>query len=133
MSGHPQQLAFQKVPTYRQILLHQLYASPCVMSFDPVTTELVTWFWYVPLPRRHLDTFQIFHRPVNGQQLVPLSALRDHRDHHQFLGPSCLCPLTQSLSEEPVFKEAAIYIPVFGPFAGEYVAECVESRCGYLG
>lgn len=82
---------------------------------------------------RHLNTFRIFHRPVNGRQLVPPSALRDHRDHHQFLSPSCLCLLIQSLSEEPVFKEAAIYIPVFGPFAGEHVAECVESRCGYLG
>jgi hypothetical protein len=48
MSGHPQQLASQKVPTYRQILLHQLYVSPCIMSFDPVTTDLVTWFWYMP-------------------------------------------------------------------------------------
>ena len=64
---------------------------------------------------------------------MPPSTLRDHRDHHQFLGPSCLCPLIQSLSKEPVFKEAAIYIPVFGPFVGEHVAECVESRCGYLG
>jgi hypothetical protein len=26
-----------------------------------------------------------------------------------------------------------MYIPVFGRYAGEYVAECANSRCGYLG
>jgi hypothetical protein len=61
------------------------------------------------------------------------SALRDYRERYQFLGPSCLCPLLQPLSEEPAFKEVAIYIPVFGRYAGEYVAECANSRCGYLG
>ena len=61
------------------------------------------------------------------------SALREYREHHQFLGPSCLCPLFQQVSEEPVFTEAAIYIPVFGRYAGEYVAECASSQCGYLG
>ena len=61
------------------------------------------------------------------------SALRDYREHYQFLGPSCLCPLLQRVSKEPAFTEAAIYIPVFGRFAGEYVAECANSRCGYLG
>lgn len=73
------------------------------------------------------------HRPVNGHKLVPPSNLRDYRDHHQFLGPSCLCPLLGPLEETLVFKEAAIYMPVFGPYAGEHVAECRESRCGYLG
>jgi hypothetical protein len=64
---------------------------------------------------------------------VAPSALCEYREHHQFLGPSCLCPLLQRLIEEPVFTEAAIYIPVFGRYAGEYVAECASSRCGYLG
>jgi hypothetical protein len=31
------------------------------------------------------------------------------------------------------FTEAAIYVPVFGRYTGEYVAECAKSRCGYLG
>jgi len=26
-----------------------------------------------------------------------------------------------------------MYIPVFGHYAGDYVAECVNSRCRYLG
>src|ERR1700733_13357284 len=51
MSGHQQSLAFQHVPTYRQLLLHQLSKSPCVLSFDPVTMELVTWCWCVPFMR----------------------------------------------------------------------------------
>jgi hypothetical protein len=37
------------------------------------------------------------------------------------------------LSEESQFTEAAIYIPIFGCYTGEYVAECAKSRCGYLG
>lgn len=50
-----------------------------------------------------------------------------------FLGPSCLCPLFRPLEENLVFKEGAIYIPVFGPYAGEHVVECKESQCRYLG
>ena len=47
MSGHPQPLAFQHVSTYCQLILHQLYESPCVLSFDLLTMELVAWYWYV--------------------------------------------------------------------------------------
>jgi len=64
---------------------------------------------------------------------VAPSALREYREHYQLLGPSCLCPLFQPVSDEPVFMEVAIYIPVFGRYAGEYVAECAQSQCGYLG
>ena len=83
----------------------------------------------------HFDhaKFHSLHRPVIGNRLVPPCDLRDHRDLHQFLGPSCLCPLLQPLGEEPVFQEAAIYMPVFGRYAGEHIAECTESRCGYIG
>ena len=75
----------------------------------------------------HESNFHSVHKPVNGHKLVPPSDLRDYRDHHQFLGPSCLCPLFRPLEENLVFKEAAIYMPVFGPYAGEHVAECRES------
>jgi hypothetical protein len=37
------------------------------------------------------------------------------------------------LSNESHFTEAAMYVPIFGRYAGEYVAECAKSRCGYLG
>ena len=62
-------------------------------------------------------------------------ALRNYRETHDFLGPCCLCPLlgTQKGIERGRFVEAAIYIPVCGLYAGEYVAECAKSRCGYLG
>jgi hypothetical protein len=41
--------------------------------------------------------------------------------------------MTTPLKKELVFKEVATYILVFGPYTGKYVAECAESRCGYLG
>ena len=87
----------------------------------------------VGAPHFQYVKFHSLCRLVIGNRLVPPCDLRGHRDHHQFLGPSCLCPLLQPLSEEPVFKETAIYIPVFGRYAGEHVAECTESRCGYIG
>jgi hypothetical protein len=34
------------------------------------------------------------------------------------------------LSGESQFTEAAMYVPIFGRYAGEYVAECAKSRCG---
>ena len=54
-------------------------------------------------------------RLTNGKKCVEPQALRQHRKEHQFLGPRCLCPLLQWLSEELAFMEAAIhvYIPVF--------------------
>ena len=79
---------------------------------------------------------QFFHRPVEGKERVRPDALHKYRETHQFLGPCCLCSLLTPLSEESHFTdftEAAVYVPIFGRFAGEYVAECAESRCGYLG
>jgi hypothetical protein len=64
---------------------------------------------------------------------VPPVGLRQHRETHQYLGPGCLCPLLEPLSEEPVFTEAAIYLTTFGRYEGEYVAECAKGQCGYLG
>ena len=37
------------------------------------------------------------------------------------------------LSEESPFTEAAVYVPLYGRFAGEFVAECATSQCGYVG
>ena len=59
--------------------------------------------------------------------------LHNYRKTHQFLGPCCLCSLLTPLREDSHFTEAAIYVPVFGRYAGEYVAECARSHCGYLG
>jgi hypothetical protein len=66
---------------------------------------------------------------------VAPDALRSYRETHKFLGPGCLCPLlgTERGIERGRFVEAAIHIPVSGHYAGEYVAECVGSQCGYMG
>jgi hypothetical protein len=73
------------------------------------------------------------HRPTDQRKRVVPRALRKYCEEHQFLGPCCLCPLVRGAGEGPVFKEAAIYMPVFGRFKGEHVAECAKSECGYLG
>ena len=83
----------------------------------------------------YYTTSHVLHRPLNGSALVSSSHLSSYRESHEFLGPSCLCPLLQPVhpDEEPVFKEVAIHKPVFRCYAGQYVAECAESRCGYIG
>jgi hypothetical protein len=81
---------------------------------------------------RH-EPSQCLHRPVEGNERVKPDALHNYRKTHQFLGPCCLCPLLTPLSREYHFTEAAVYVPIFGRYAGEYVAECAKSRCGYLG
>jgi hypothetical protein len=58
---------------------------------------------------------------------------RDYRENHEFLNPSCLCALFQPKSEVLYYTEAAIYLPLNGLYRGEWVAECAEGRCGYLG
>ena len=73
-------------------------------------------------------------RPVEGERRVTPDALRSYRKIQKFFGPCCLCPLLGTKKGiEHQFVEAAIYIPLFGRYAGEYVAECTKSRCGYLG
>jgi hypothetical protein len=59
------------------------------------------------------------------------SDLREHRVSHQMLGPCCLCPMIDL--NQPDFVEAAMYMPVTGPFAGQYIATCARDKCGYFG
>ena len=92
-----------------------------------ITGELQSWF------TRLLGSY-CSCRPVKGEGRVTPDALRSYRKTQKFLGPCCLCPLLGSRRGiEHQFVEAAIYIPVYGRYAGEYVAECAKSRCGYLG
>src|ERR1700742_4542741 len=72
-------------------------------------------------------------RPVHGVERVTPDALHIYRRNHKFLGPCCLCPLFWPGTKETHYTEAAIYLPVQGLYKGEYVAECAESKCGYLG
>jgi hypothetical protein len=78
-----------------------------------------------------LLTLRWFDRPVlpDGKR-VPPDELYLHRETHQYIGPGCLCPLLEPLTAH---KEAAIYLAVNGLYPGEYVAECADDRCGYLG
>ncbi|KAF8229711.1 hypothetical protein L208DRAFT_1285273 [Tricholoma matsutake] len=111
MPGHPQPLTVTTAPTYWQILLNKVYNSTNVVwSLEPATLKLTKW-----------------HLPTHARKRIAPGALCEHCKHYQFLGPSCLCPLLQQVSEDPVFTEVAIYIPVFGCYAREYVAECANS------
>jgi hypothetical protein len=134
MSRNPQPLRSLTIPTYRQILLFELYESTrCVKTFDPATLSLVTYHWYVVLTFFTNALSYCLHRPVQGQRRVTPDAWCDYRKSHEFLGPCCLCPLLTPASTEPRFIEAAIYIPILGRYTGEYVAACAKSRCGYIG
>ena len=75
----------------------------------------------------------MIYRPKVGTRHVHTADLREHRRQYQLLGPGCLCPLLVRLEEEPGFIEAAIYMPVFGCYGGEYVAACARNCCGYVG
>jgi hypothetical protein len=59
------------------------------------------------------------------------SELREHRQTHHVLGPSCLCPLLEAGLPDCV--ESTIYLPTSGPWAGLYVATCARERCAYIG
>lgn len=80
------------------------------------------------LPNRVFTFFTL--RPIKGEERLRPDELRDYRKTHEFLGPCCLCPMKDS---KLCFAEAAIHMPVIGRYAGEYVAECSKSQCGYLG
>ena len=72
------------------------------------------------------------HRPTNerGERVVP-SDLDSHRLSHRFRAPCCLCPMDSEYDN--TFVEAAIYAAPTGRYVGEYVAQCAERECGYLG
>jgi len=67
---------------------------------------------------------------ANGTRIHP-SDMHTYRELHQMLGPCCLCPMVEE--NGPDFMEAAIYKPVTGLFAGDYVTSCARDRCGYFG
>ena len=57
----------------------------------------------------------------------------EYRTRHKFQGLHCLCPLLQTTDDEPPFTEAKVLLKDSGDHIGEYVAECPNGRCGYLG
>jgi len=63
--------------------------------------------------------FSCLHRPMHGAECITPDAWHIHRKNHQFLGPCCLCPLLQQLSQELHYTEAAIYLPLHGCYKGK--------------
>jgi hypothetical protein len=121
------------MPTYREILLDHLYKSVnCVKSFDLATCKLTTHYWYAALIFHKCHCSSLL-RPVHEGRRITPDQLTHHRETHQFFGPGCLCPLLAPVTKEVTFIEAAIYMPVFGSYKGEYVARCAKNRCGYVG
>ena len=117
-----------------QKLLCNIYnLTHCVMSFDSAKLVLVPHEWCIIMGLYDMLTLYCFHRPVKEGVHVTPEELCQHCDTHQYLGPGCLCPLLEPISEEQVFREVAIYLTVLGHYKGEWVAECVKSRWGYLG
>ncbi|KAF8221850.1 hypothetical protein L208DRAFT_1325759 [Tricholoma matsutake] len=111
MPGNPQPLTVPTAPMYQQILLNKVYNSTNVIwSLEPATLKLIKW-----------------HLCVAWNLAAASLMCWVHCEHYQFLGPSCLCPLLQQVSKDPVFTEVAIYILVFGHYAREYIAKCANS------
>ncbi|KAG1740103.1 hypothetical protein EDD22DRAFT_959248 [Suillus occidentalis] len=85
-----------------------------VLELDETGVTLCVWYW-----------------PVSdeGERVAP-SDLVAHRNSHQFRGPYCLCGFIDD--RDPGHYEAAIVVSTRGPNAGEYVACCASSKCGYV-
>lgn len=131
MADHPVPPSLSR---HVQKLLYAIKLSRDIMSYDPAKQGLVVHHWHVVITTvtnyNCLLTLRRFHRPVKPDgKRVPPDELRLYRETHQYLGPGCLCPLLEPLTE---YKEAAIYLTVDGLYKGEYVAECADDRCEYL-
>jgi hypothetical protein len=70
---------------------------------------------------------------VDGSKRVTPDMWLEHRTRHKFQGPHCLCPLLRTTDKELSFTEARIQLKDSGDHIGEYVAECPNGRCEYLG
>jgi len=70
---------------------------------------------------------------VDGSVRVPPDRWPELRRKQKFRGPNCLCPLLRTTNEEPPLTEAQIVLKESGDHIGEFIAECPNGRCGYLG
>jgi hypothetical protein len=70
---------------------------------------------------------------VEGGKRVTPDMLLEYRTRHKLQGPHCLCPLLRTTDEEPPLTEAKIMLKESGDHIGEYVAECPNGQCEYLG
>lgn len=70
---------------------------------------------------------------MDGSKRVTPDMWLEYRTRHKFQGPHCLCPLLRTTDKELSFTEARIQLKDSGDHIGEYVAECPNGRCEYLG
>ncbi|THH09488.1 hypothetical protein EW146_g8670 [Bondarzewia mesenterica] len=114
MSNLSDQLLLITRPALHRHYLHRIQSSlNQVLQYNPHSDRLSEWAW-----------------PVEGNARVTLSALRDYRLLHRFLGPCCLCPLFAPEGQR-AFTEAAIFMLTSGSRTGQYVAQCAQDECGY--
>ncbi|KAG1876146.1 hypothetical protein C8R48DRAFT_768991 [Suillus tomentosus] len=86
-----------------------------VLELDETREKLCVWHWPVK---------------DDGERVAP-SDLVTYRKSHQFRGPRCLCLLLDEHDPSNHY-EAAIVKVSRGPNAGEYLACCALSKCGYV-
>ena len=70
---------------------------------------------------------------MNGSKHVMPDTWLEYCMRHEFKGLHCLCPLLQTTDEEHLFTEAKILLKDSGDYIREYVTECPNGRCEYLG
>ncbi|KAG1835327.1 hypothetical protein DFJ58DRAFT_847452 [Suillus subalutaceus] len=86
-----------------------------MLELDETGKTLCVWYWPVK---------------DDGERVVP-SDLVVYRKSHQFRGPHCLCLLLDE-HDPGNHHEVAIVMVTQGPNAGEYLACCASSKCGYF-
>ena len=106
-----------------------------IWSFDPLDFELKPFHWYVfcCIDYRARLKLKLEGRPVDDGKRVPPDMWLEYRVQNKFQGPHCLCPLLQTINEDPHPTEAEIVLKGSGDYVGEYIAECPNRRCGYFG
>ena len=70
---------------------------------------------------------------MDGGKRVTPDMWLEYCMRHRFEGLHCLCLLLQTTNEDPPFTEAKILLKDSGDCIGEYIAECLNGRCGYNG
>ena len=70
---------------------------------------------------------------MNGGKRIMLDMWLEYCMQHEFKGLHCLCPLLRTTDEELPFTEAKILLKDSGDHIGEYIAECLNGHCKYLG
>jgi len=107
----------QSRPFLLERIYYQQYESNAPPSFVPhyhqASGDLIAWRW-----------------PVSETGIrITTTGLAEYRITHKFRFPCCLCATDKF---EASYTESAIYIPVFGSYAGKMVSGCATNSCGYL-